>query len=88
MTMDKSTIDQLNAQAGRDLSADELAGLQERTEQAARDLRAMMPTRWASMSVDEKTAAIAQLAQARYMDKLIADQGKLIEDIAKRRRSA
>lgn len=76
----------LNDAAGRELSAEELEGIQRRVREAAADLEKLMPTAWAQMPPEQRARAAGELAQARHMDDVLAEQRRVIDRMTEQAR--
>lgn len=77
----------LNDAAGRELSPEELEGIQRRVRDAASDLEKMMPAAWAQMPPEQRARAAGELAQARHMDNVLAEQRRMIDRMTEQARN-
>lgn len=77
----------LNDAAGHELSPEELEGIQRRVRDAASDLEKMMPAAWAQMPPEHRARAAGELAQARHMDNVLAEQRRTIDRMTEQARN-
>lgn len=76
--MTANTADAIAQASERSLTRAEVDAVEERVETAMRDLARMSPETWGRMSPEERAKAAGELAQARYVDALMAKQRETV----------